>query len=260
MPFSPRGGCSTSARVECQICGKPGHSAIKCWHVMNLNYNSNPSSALMAESVETLSSLTYWILDTGATSHLTNDVTNLVNSQPYHGSQQIQVGNGQSLSISNTGQGILPTPTRKFVLSPLLHVPEVSHNLLSVLLIMAALFHFLHLEYGIDYTETFSPVAKFSTIRLFIAATVHRHWPMTQLDVSNAFLHGDLHESVYMQQPLGFKDPQHPNLCAGFIRPFMALKNPLVVDLADLVGVEECWDVVVLVMTMGEDFAGQDQE
>ncbi|GKD60589.1 ribonuclease H-like domain-containing protein, partial [Tanacetum coccineum] len=57
---------------------------------------------------------------------------------------------------------------------------------------------------GIDVDETFSPVVKPCTIRTVLSLDTFRHWPVHQLDVKNAFLHGDLSETVYMHQPLGF--------------------------------------------------------
>ncbi|GKC34099.1 ribonuclease H-like domain-containing protein [Tanacetum coccineum] len=63
---------------------------------------------------------------------------------------------------------------------------------------------------GIDVDETFSPVVKLGTIRTVLSLATSRHWPIYQLDVKNAFLHGDLSET-YMHQPLGFRDFVHPD-------------------------------------------------
>src|SRR5262249_53882932 len=53
--------------------------------------------------------------------------------------------------------------------------------------------------YGIDYYDTFSPVAKITSACLVISLTATHHWPLHQLDIKNAFLHGDLEEEVYME-------------------------------------------------------------
>ncbi|WCJ44110.1 Retrovirus-related Pol polyprotein from transposon RE2 [Euphorbia peplus] len=64
---------------------------------------------------------------------------------------------------------------------------------------------------GVYCGETFSPVVKPATIQAVLSMALSRGWSLHQLDVKNAFLHGELHEMVYMHQPLGFRDPQFPN-------------------------------------------------
>ena len=55
--------------------------------------------------------------------------------------------------------------------------------------------------YDVDYSDTFSPVAKMTFVRLFISLATTYHWDLHQLDIKNVFLHDDLQEEVYIEQP-----------------------------------------------------------
>ncbi|GFX63041.1 retrovirus-related Pol polyprotein from transposon TNT 1-94 [Trichonephila clavipes] len=65
---------------------------------------------------------------------------------------------------------------------------------------------------GIDYSETYSPVAKLGTIRTVLSIAAEERMHLTQFDVSTAFLYGDLEETIFMKQPEGFKDGSGMNL------------------------------------------------
>ncbi|GKE40809.1 ribonuclease H-like domain-containing protein [Tanacetum coccineum] len=81
-----------------------------------------------------------------------------------------------------------------------------------------------HLE-GVDVDETFRPVVKLSIIQTVLSLAASRHWPIHQLDVKNAFLHGDLSKTVYMHQPLGFRDSVHPDYVCLLQRSLYGLKQ-----------------------------------
>jgi hypothetical protein len=80
-------------------------------------------------------------------------------------------------------------------------------------------------QYGIDYDETFSHVVKSSTSRTVLSIVVSSSWPIHQLDVKNAFLHGSLDETVYHQQPLGYEDKNHPDHVYLFQKSLYGLKQ-----------------------------------
>lgn len=78
---------------------------------------------------------------------------------------------------------------------------------------------------GIDYFDIFSQVAKLTTIKLLLGVASIKGWNLTQIDVSNAFLHGDLDEDIYMSLPQGYTPPTGQSLppmsCVSCINHYM---------------------------------------
>ncbi|GJV01361.1 retrovirus-related pol polyprotein from transposon TNT 1-94 [Tanacetum coccineum] len=66
-------------------------------------------------------------------------------------------------------------------------------------------------EEGIDYDETFAPVARIEAIRIFLAYAAYMGFMVYQMDVKSAFLNGKILEEVYVQQPHGFESSEFPN-------------------------------------------------
>ena len=123
-----------SNRPVCQVCHKPGHTALQCYHRFDNSYTVEshpPMQALLATPQQTPDY--NWYPDSGATHHVTHDLANLnIRADEYQGSDQIRVGNGKSLPIKHIGTTQLSTPTTSFQLNNVLHVPDISNNLLSV--------------------------------------------------------------------------------------------------------------------------------
>lgn len=78
--------------------------------------------------------------------------------------------------------------------------------------------------YGVNYQETFVPVAKLNIVRVLLSLAANLDWPLQQYDVKNAFLHGDLSEEIYMSIPPSYDTSGHTNLVCKLKKALYGLK------------------------------------
>ncbi|OIT30912.1 hypothetical protein A4A49_12719 [Nicotiana attenuata] len=137
--FSRSNNRQSKRRVQCQIYGKNNHDARNCYNHSNEKdfpptrqppSRSTPKQAHLASPSTIVDPA--WYFDSGATHHVTSDMANLSLQADYTGNDGLAVGNGMKLPISHIGSSILSTPTRPIYLNNILHVPQISKNLLSV--------------------------------------------------------------------------------------------------------------------------------
>nr|GEZ90234.1 Gag-Pol polyprotein [Tanacetum cinerariifolium] len=78
---------------------------------------------------------------------------------------------------------------------------------------------------GVDFEESFAPVARLEAVKLFIAYAAHKSFIIYQMDIKTAFLYGHLKEEVYVNQPDGFVDPYHPDKVYRLKKALYGLKQ-----------------------------------
>jgi hypothetical protein len=79
---------------------------------------------------------------------------------------------------------------------------------------------------GLDFEETFAPVARLESIRILLAYAAHHYFRLFQMDVKSAFLNGPIKEEVYVEQPLDLRMNGTPTTCVSFLRRSMDLSKP----------------------------------
>lgn len=148
----------------CQICGKQGHVALRCWHQIDEDYqaSANPngytsgakSAAYMATPPAAYIATPKgvmdpsWYADNGATNQVTANMENLTLTAEYGGQEKLMIGNGKCLNISHIGHSTLPTLSSQSTLhlKNVLRVPKIAKILVSIsklLLIMISLLNFI---------------------------------------------------------------------------------------------------------------------
>jgi hypothetical protein len=124
---------SNNARPLCHICGKQGHTAIKCYRRFDHSFQGDETN-YMAAYMAAPSNQPYlsWYPDKAATNHMTSDLSNLnLQSEEYNGYEQVRVGNGQGLNIAHIGTSNL-LYKHNLCLPHMLHVLKLTNNLIYV--------------------------------------------------------------------------------------------------------------------------------
>jgi hypothetical protein len=118
---------------SCQVCGKTGHTTLKCYRRFDRSFKGDESSSMATYMVAPSSqSDLSWYPNTVATNHMTADLNNLnLQADEYTGSEQVRVGNGQGLKIAHYGASNLLAKNH-ICLPNMLHVPQLTKNLFFI--------------------------------------------------------------------------------------------------------------------------------
>ncbi|GJT99738.1 integrase, catalytic region, zinc finger, CCHC-type containing protein [Tanacetum coccineum] len=109
---------------------------------------------------------------------------------------------------------------------------------------------------GIDFEESFAPVAHLEAVRMFVAYAAHKNFTIFQMDIKSAFLNGPLKEEVYVSQPNGLVDPDFPDHVYKLKKALYGLKqgprgcqSQYEIELLKKHGIDECDSMSTLMAT-----------
>ncbi|XP_010463215.1 PREDICTED: uncharacterized protein LOC104743877 [Camelina sativa] len=128
---SSQSGGSSNTRPVCQICGRVGHVALKCWNRFDNSYQSDDVPQALA-ALQVSDGGLEWVTDSGSSAHITSATTQLNNATPYNGSETVMVADGTHLPITHIGSIILTTNTCSLPLLDVFVCPSMQQSLLLV--------------------------------------------------------------------------------------------------------------------------------
>jgi hypothetical protein len=124
-------GCHSSSNPnnpykdhQCQVCGKLGHTALRCWKRFNKNFTGPDRSTNATTSSYNLDPA--WYTDNAAIDHITGDLDKLTMKENYGGSDQVHAANGSGMMIKHIRHSNISTPSRCFFLNNVLHVSQAT--------------------------------------------------------------------------------------------------------------------------------------
>jgi hypothetical protein len=125
------GGNGRGDRPRCQVCYVQGHVASDCWYRFDPDFVPRERTTANVNNGGHYNNNGGWVMDTGATDHITSELERLHAHECYHGNDQIHAANGAGMNITHIGETIIPTHDQNLHLKDVLLVPEASKILIS---------------------------------------------------------------------------------------------------------------------------------
>jgi len=125
-------GNKYAEKPTCQICGKVGHTAQRCWYRYDDDEEYQQQGKTAGAASTSYGIDTNWYIDSGSSDHITGDLEKLTVHNKYKGKDQVHGADGKDMSIRNIVHSVIHTPCKDLSLKNILHVPCAKKNLLSI--------------------------------------------------------------------------------------------------------------------------------